>query len=72
MIVETAFSETGSTIVHDSVFERNRSNTVEQLAHSKHYTTGCYYKESCMLTLRWPDAFALSCGGNDFKNQIKS
>ncbi|MGG4036532.1 hypothetical protein ABEV74_22995, partial [Paenibacillus cisolokensis] len=37
-------------VVDDSMFERNRSKTVELLSRFKDHATGCYYKGFRMLT----------------------
>ena len=42
-------------VVDDSMFERNRSKTVELLARFKDHATGAYYKGFRMLTLGWSD-----------------
>lgn len=42
-------------VVDDSMFERNRSKTVELLARFKDHATGAYYKGYRMLTLGWSD-----------------
>ena len=46
---ETAF------IFDDSMFERNRSKTVEMLARFKDHATGAFYKGFRMLTMGWSD-----------------
>ena len=42
-------------IVDDSMYERNRSKSVELLARFKDHAKGCYYKGFRMLTLGWSD-----------------
>ena len=42
-------------VVDDSMFERNRSKSVELLARFKDHATGAYYKGFRMLTLGWSD-----------------
>lgn len=42
-------------IIDDSMYERNRSKSVELLAHFKDHARGCYYKGFRMLTLGWSD-----------------
>jgi hypothetical protein len=42
-------------VVDDSMFERNRSKSVELLARFKDHATGAYYKGYRMLTLGWSD-----------------
>jgi hypothetical protein len=42
-------------IIDDSMYERNRSKTVELLARFKDHARGCYYKGFRMLTLGWSD-----------------
>lgn len=46
---ETAF------IFDDSMFERNRSKSVEMLARFKDHATGAFYKGFRMLTMGWSD-----------------
>lgn len=42
-------------IFDDSMFERNRSKTVELLARFKDHATGAYYKGFRMMTMGWSD-----------------
>lgn len=42
-------------VVDDSMYERNRSKTVELLARFKDHARGCYYKGFRLLTLGWSD-----------------
>ena len=42
-------------IFDDSMFERNRSKTVEMLARFKDHATGTFYKGFRMLTMGWSD-----------------
>lgn len=42
-------------IVDDSMYERNRSKSVELLARFKDHARNCYYKGFRMLTLGWSD-----------------
>jgi hypothetical protein len=42
-------------IFDDSMFDRNRSKTVELLARFKDHATGAYYKGFRMLTMGWSD-----------------
>lgn len=42
-------------IVDDSMFDRNRSKTVELLARFRDHATGAYYKGFRMLTMGWSD-----------------
>lgn len=42
-------------VVDDSMFERNRSKSVELLARFKDHARNCYYKGFRMLTLGWSD-----------------
>lgn len=42
-------------VIDDSMFERNRSKSVELLSRFKDHATGCYYKGFRMLTLGWSD-----------------
>jgi len=46
---ETAF------IIDDSMFERNRSKSVEMLARFKDHASGAFYKGFRMLTMGWSD-----------------
>lgn len=51
----TSTKRTSVFVVDDSMFERNRSKTVELLARFKDHATGAYYKGYRMLTLGWSD-----------------
>jgi hypothetical protein len=42
-------------VIDDSMFERNRSKSVELLSRFKDHATGCYYKGFRMLTMGWSD-----------------
>jgi hypothetical protein len=42
-------------IIDDSMYERNRSNSVELLARFRDHARKCYYKGFRMLTLGWSD-----------------
>jgi hypothetical protein len=51
----TAKTRTRVLIIDDSMYERNRSKSVELLARFKDHARGCYYKGFRMLTLGWSD-----------------
>jgi hypothetical protein len=53
--VLTSMDRTSVFIIDDSMFERNRSKTVELLARFKDHATGTFYKGFRMLTLGWSD-----------------
>jgi hypothetical protein len=55
--VEKLTSDSRQTvfIFDDSMFERNRSKTVEMLARFKDHATGAFYKGFRMLTMGWSD-----------------
>ncbi|HWR09474.1 IS4 family transposase [Sporomusa sp.] len=53
--VLTAKDRTRVLIIDDSMYERNRSKSVELLARFKDHARGCYYKGFRMLTLGWSD-----------------
>lgn len=51
----TSLNRVTAFIFDDSMFERNRSKTVEMLARFKDHATGAYYKGFRMLTMGWSD-----------------
>ena len=51
----TASERVSAFVVDDSMFERNRSKSVELLARFKDHARNCYYKGYRMLTLGWSD-----------------
>lgn len=51
----TSADRVSAFIFDDSMFERNRSKTVEMLARFKDHATGAFYKGFRMLTMGWSD-----------------
>ncbi|MNW51270.1 hypothetical protein D3C74_287520 [compost metagenome] len=51
----TGTDRVSAFVIDDSMFERNRSKSVELLSRFKDHATGCYYKGFRMLTLGWSD-----------------
>jgi hypothetical protein len=51
----TSVTRVTAFIFDDSMFERNRSKTVEMLARFKDHATGAFYKGFRMLTIGWSD-----------------
>lgn len=51
----TSMKRVCAFVVDDSMFERNRSKTVELLARFKDHATNVYYKGFRLLTLGWSD-----------------
>jgi len=51
----TSKDRTRVLIVDDSMYERNRSKSVELLARFRDHALGCYYRGFRMLTLGWSD-----------------
>jgi hypothetical protein len=51
----TSVNRVTALIFDDSMFERNRSKTVEMLARFKDHATGAFYKGFRMLTMGWSD-----------------
>jgi len=51
----TAAERVKVLIVDDSMYDRNRSKSVELLARFRDHACGCYYKGFRMLTLGWSD-----------------
>jgi hypothetical protein len=51
----TSVTRVTAFIFDDSMFERNRSKTVEMLARFKDHATGAFYKGFRMLTMGWSD-----------------
>ncbi|MFX5302089.1 transposase, partial [Acinetobacter baumannii] len=53
--VLTAVNRVTAFIFDDSMYERNRSKSVELLARFKDHATGAYYKGFRMMTMGWSD-----------------
>lgn len=51
----TSANRVTAFIFDDSMYERNRSKTVELLARFKDHATGAYYKGFRMMTMGWSD-----------------
>jgi hypothetical protein len=53
--VLTSTDRVSVLVIDDSMFERNRSKSVELLSRFKDHATSCYYKGFRMLTMGWSD-----------------
>lgn len=51
----TSSERVSALVIDDSMYERNRSKSVELLARFKDHARNCYYKGYRMLTLGWSD-----------------
>jgi len=51
----TSNKRVSAFVIDDSMYERNRSKSVELLARFKDHARNCYYKGFRMLTLGWSD-----------------